>query len=170
MYRLALGALLALTGSKDSASPVDPGLARVQSIGVLLEGANKYCEVYFLDGAEEVCQFQYRIVPNPLYGLSKNARAKDGAILVTRGAVNAFTDDELAWLIGHEQGHYALAMRGTEVESDLFGASIAQKAGFDPCSGIMALRKMKSGPNRRHPKTAVRVGEIQKAFPECRGR
>jgi len=72
------------------------------------------------------------------------AWAVPGAILMTRGILELHTDDEMAFLLGHELGHvyqyhagtpekprYILAPENLEHDADAWGFLLSVKAGYD---------------------------------------
>jgi len=95
------------------------------------------------------------------------------------------SDDEIAFVIGHEAGHHVanhllkakLAQVGggelgtafdqytAELEADKLGALVAQGAGYDPVIGSRSLNRLpaRSKNSPSHPPVASRLATVEKA-------
>lgn len=119
-----------------------------------------------------------------------NAHAGSEAITVTTALVEfAGSDDELAFLLGHELGHVALghnedealglsgvARRSVESAADRFGLHAAARAGYDPRAAAEIVARLAAARDQRrridpaHPSLPARIAMLRSWAAEERGR
>ena len=118
-----------------------------------------------------------------------NAYADGNKIVITRGLAAALTDDELAFVIGHELAHNALGhVAGTraaraaggealqayrieaELAADRLGVQFMRAGGYNPAAAIVAIRKiavdnpMSLVLRTTHPTTPERAVALEQAI------
>lgn len=76
-----------------------------------------------------------------------NAWAGKKFLVVTKTIINKTkSDDELAFIIGHEMGHYlqpkTLSGKAAEFDADTRGMSIMKRAGYNPMAAITFLNRL----------------------------
>lgn len=97
------------------------------------------------------------------------------------------SEDELAFVMGHEMGHsvanhhsvfgqrnltggFSVSKQGSqriELEADAIGTLISSKAGFNPLSGVSLLNRLTARTERRvnsHPERDQRISVIKRTF------
>jgi predicted Zn-dependent protease len=154
---LFLGAVFVLDSS--FTAPHFTLLQRVEMVGRRLE--EKYpCRFRTQNGSIQVCRFRYVLTQNDSY----NARNRGIITEITQKMATNGSDDEIAWILGHEFGHKNHAPN--ELAADVYGGYLAQKAGFEVCAGITTLKRF-SKSDALHPPSEVRVANFRKSFPHC---
>lgn len=106
------------------------------------------------------------IVNNP----EINARTTGNAIIVYTGMLNAVGGtNELAAVIGHEIGHIMLGhvVRNPEMDADVYGVTLANKAGYNGCTvrnfmKVMASIEKGDPGDGIHPPWLVRLDNLNK--------
>lgn len=92
----------------------------------------------------------------------------NGRIYITRGMIelNNLTDDEIAFIIGHEIGHYVFpntSGKNVEFFADEFSVLLMKKLGFNTAWAVTLLEKLKSsGQSDTHPMSQERIENIKK--------
>lgn len=113
-----------------------------------------------------------------------NAWAECGNVItVTKGALDTFKYDEVAFLLGHEIGHLGLGHVGSpylnctnanyvwkksEADADLYSMDAMKESGFDACRGgsgtfLLFLREYgdNGGPDDPHPSNTYRLEQVK---------
>ncbi|HYN44683.1 MAG TPA: M48 family metalloprotease [Candidatus Limnocylindrales bacterium] len=80
----------------------------------------------------------------------------DGAVILTDGILKyVHNDDEIAFIISHELGHWAHRGRETaysqEYWADAFGAKAMEIAGYNRCLGAQVMWRLGSPDSYTHP-------------------
>ncbi len=116
--------------------------------------------------AEDGCAGAITLEPSQ----ALNAQSAKGRVLVTTALVEfAESDDELAFLIGHELAHLAVGEkrgRDAEAQADLTGLRFAKAAGYDSCAAPSILDRLASARHQGlridldHPSTRRRIAAL----------
>jgi predicted Zn-dependent protease len=94
-----------------------------------------------------------------------NAREGLGVVYVNIGLLKYVkNDDEIALILGHEVGHYALHHRGStpahEYAADSQGAYYMHRAGYDICKGAQSIRRFHDPADSTHPASEDRYHKL----------
>jgi hypothetical protein len=93
---------------------------------------------------------------------------KPNQIIVTSGLLSLVrSDDELAFVVGHEMGHLQAAADAAltggvvheEIQADLFAISLARAGGYDPTAGARLMGRI--GPPLAPRLTTMRIHLLQ---------
>lgn len=116
--------------------------------------------------AEDGCAGAITLEPSQ----TLNAQSAKGRVLVTTALVEfAESDDELAFLIGHELAHLAVGEkrgRDAEAQADLTGLRFAKAAGYDPCAAPGIVDRLAGARHQGlridldHPSTRRRIAAL----------
>lgn len=83
-------------------------------------------------------------------------------IKITREMVARFNDDQIAFVLGHELGHFKRLDMGSnyknEYGADQWGKKLASAAGYNYCAGAMWLKR--TGASDDHPSGIDRLKAI----------
>ena len=97
---------------------------------------------------------------------SVNAYNSGKVIGINTGMLQSVRNEsELAWVMGHELGHYYLHHRSSnpsnEYAADKAGVGIARRAGYNMCSGVKLLLRFNKNGSKTHPPAMDRYNRVK---------
>lgn len=97
---------------------------------------------------------------------SVNAHQSAHGVYLNKGMLRFVrNEDEMAMVLGHEIGHYVLghwtSTPKNEYASDVFGARLVSKAGYNRCKGVLVILRFHDGDSSTHPASNKRYNRIK---------